>query len=135
MDSGTAKLLFHRLRYTSAMKLAKQHLDVGLFSTKRDEQLAFWQRTVGLPYDHMGKVGGGVQQHRHHMNGSILKMNHSRDPLPALAPSGIIELQIAREGLDAPQPLRDPDGNRVTLVPKGRDGVEGIAILLRVNDP
>jgi predicted enzyme related to lactoylglutathione lyase len=117
------------------MKLAKQHLDVGLFSTKRDEQLAFWQETVGLPYDHMGKLGGGVQQHRHHMNGSILKMNHSRGPLPELPPSGIVGLQIARDGVTAPQPLSDPDGNRVTLVAKGVDGVSGIAILLRVNDP
>ncbi|MDP1749467.1 MAG: VOC family protein [Reyranella sp.] len=117
------------------MNLAKQHLDVGLFSNKRDEQLAFWQQAVGLPYDHMGKVGGGVQQHRHHMNGSILKMNHSRGPLPAAAPSGIIGLEIARAGLAAPHPLADPDGNRVTLVPKGANGVEGIAVLLRVNDP
>ena len=117
------------------MNLAKQHLDVGLFSNTRDEQLAFWQQTVGLPYDHMGKLGGGMQQHRHHMNGSILKMNHARDPLPAVAPSGIVGLQIAREGLAAPRALADPDGNQVTLVPKGWDGVEGIAILLRVNDP
>ena len=117
------------------MKLAKQHLDVGLFSNKRDEQLAFWQHTVGLTYDHVGKVGGGVQQHRHHMNGSILKMNHARDPLPALAPSGIVGLQIAREGLARPQALADPDGNKVTLVPEGQDGVQGIAILLKVNDP
>jgi lactoylglutathione lyase len=116
------------------MKLAKPHLDIALFSNRRDEQLAFWQQTVGLPYDHMGKVGGGVQQHRHHMNGSILKMNHARDPLPAIAPSGIIGLMIAREGLAAPEALADPDGNRVTLVPRGHDGVEGIAILLRVND-
>jgi catechol 2,3-dioxygenase-like lactoylglutathione lyase family enzyme len=116
------------------MNLAKQHLDIGLFSNKRDEQLAFWQHTVGLPYDHMGKVGGGVQQHRHHMNGSILKMNHARDALPALAPSGIVGLEIARDGLAQAQPLADPDGNRVTLVPKGREGVQGIAILLRVND-
>ena len=101
------------------MNLAKQHLDIGLFSTKRDEQLAFWQQTVGLPYDHMGKLGGGMQQHRHHMNGSILKMNHSRDPLPAAAPSGIVGLEIARDGLAAPQALADPDGNKVTLVPKG----------------
>ena len=107
------------------MKLAKPHLDVGLFSNRHDEQLAFWQKTVGLPYDHMGKLGGGVQQHRHHMNGSILKLNHARDPLPEIAPLGIIGLQIAREGLDQPQALADPDGNRVTLVPKGRDGVEG----------
>src|ERR1700748_2174347 len=117
------------------MNLAKFHLDVGLFSNSRETQLAFWQQTVGLPYDHMGKVGGGVQQHRHHMNGSILKMNHARDPLPAIAPSGIVGLQIAREGLGAPTPLADPDGNKVTLVAKGHDGVEGIAILLRVNDP
>jgi lactoylglutathione lyase len=117
------------------MKLAKQHLDVGLFSNKRDEQLAFWQQTVGLTYDHVGKVGGGVQQHRHHMNGSILKMNHARDPLPALAPSGIVGLQIAREGLARPQALADPDGNKVTLVPEGQDGVQGIAILLKVADP
>jgi lactoylglutathione lyase len=117
------------------MQLAKPHVDVGLFSNRRAEQLAFWQQTVGLPYDHMGKVGGGVQQHRHHMNGSILKMNHARDPLPAIAASGIIGLQIACEGLSAARPLADPDGNRVTLVPKSLEGVEGIAILLRVNDP
>jgi lactoylglutathione lyase len=117
------------------MKLAKQHLDIGLFSTKREEQLAFWQQAVGLPYDHMGKVGGGVQQHRHHMNGSILKMNHSRDPLSDMPASGIVGLEIARAGLTASQALADPDGNKVTLVPQGTDGVEGIAILLRVNDP
>src|SRR5262245_30901258 len=118
-----------------AMKLAKPHLDLGLFSIKRDEQLAFWQHVVGLPYDHMGKVGGGVQQHRHHMNGSILKMNHSRNPLPDAPPSGIMGLEIARDGLVSRQALTDPDGNKVTLVPKGQDGVEGIAVLLRVNDP
>ncbi|HEY6982013.1 VOC family protein [Reyranella sp.] len=117
------------------MKLAKNHLDLGLFSNKRDEQLAFWQHTIGLPYDHMGKLGGGMQQHRHHMNGSILKMNHARDPLPAIAPSGIVGLQIAREGLAAPRPLADPDGNKVALVPKGDGNVDGIAVLLRVNDP
>jgi len=117
------------------MKLAKPHLDIGLFSNNRDEQLAFWQHTVGLPYDHVGKLGGGMQQHRHHMNGSILKMNHARDPLPVLPPSGIVGLQIAREGIAEPKPLSDPDGNKVTLMPKGRAGVTGIAILLKVNDP
>lgn len=116
------------------MRLAKLSLDIGLFSNVKDEQLRFWQESVGLEYDHMGKLGGGVQQHRHHVNGSILKMNHARDPLPQLAPSGIIGLQIAREGLSEPQQLRDPDGNSVTLVPKGYDGVEGIAVILRVRD-
>ena len=48
-------------------------------------------------------------------------------------------MQIAKEGLANPQALSDPDGNKVMLVPRsadGRaDGVQGIAILLRVNDP
>jgi catechol 2,3-dioxygenase-like lactoylglutathione lyase family enzyme len=117
------------------MRLAKPHLDVGLFSNKRDEQLAFWQQAVGLPYDHMGRLGGGMQQHRHHMNGSILKMNHAREPLPGVPPSGIVGLEIARDGLGAPKPLNDPDGNAVTLVPRGADGVAGIAVRLQVNDP
>jgi len=115
------------------MNLAKDHIDVGLFSNRRDEQLGFWQRDVGLPYDHLGKLGGGMQQHRHHMNGSILKMNHARDPLPAAAPSAITELLIARD-IERPHHLLDPDGNRVTLVHKGCEGVTGIAVVLRVND-
>jgi len=117
------------------MNLAKPHLDVGLFSNKREEQLAFWQESVGLAYDHMGKLGGGVQQHRHHMNGSILKINHARDPLPMLPPSGIVGVEIARDGLAEPKALVDPDDNKVWLVPKGHNGVQGIAILYKVNDP
>jgi lactoylglutathione lyase len=69
------------------------------------------------------------------MNGSILKINHSRGALPEAPPSGIVGLQIARQVLAGPQALSDPDGNKVTLVPAGADGVQGIAILLRVNDP
>src|SRR6516225_4504413 len=116
------------------MKLAKNHIDVGLFSHRREEQLAFWQQTVGLPFDHIGKLGGGVQQHRHHMNGSILKINHTRDPLPAAPASAILELRIARSGLPAAQSLVDPDGNRVMLVPPVADGVVGICVVLKVSD-
>ena len=116
------------------MDLAKPHMDVGLFTNKRDEQLHFWQQTVGLEYDHMGKLGGGMQQLRHHLNGSILKVNHARDPLPPAPPSGILRVRIARPGLDAPRELADPDGNRVLLVPPGHEGVVGIAIELGVNN-
>lgn len=116
------------------MDLAKPHLDIGLFTQRRDEQLAFWQQTVGLTYDHMGKLGGGLQQHRHHMNGSILKVNHARDPLKPAPPSGIRGLRIARPGCRAGQALTDPDGNRVTLVPLGEAGVDGIAIEMQVNN-
>jgi lactoylglutathione lyase len=116
------------------MDLAKPQLDIGLFTNQRDAQLAFWQQTAGLAYDHMGKLGGGMQQHRHHAHGSIVKVNHARDPLPPLPPSGLVGLRIARAGLDAPRALADPDGNRVQLVPPGHGGVQGIAVELVVNN-
>ena len=116
------------------MNLAKPHMDVGLFTNRRDEQLHFWQQTVGLEYDHMGKLGGGMQQLRHHMNGSILKVNHARDPLPPEPASGIARIRIARPGLVQRQALADPDGNAVLLVPPGDEGVTGIAIELAVNN-
>lgn len=114
------------------MDLAKPQMDVGLFTNRREEQLQFWQQTVGLSFDHIGKLGGGLQQLRHHVNGSILKVNHARDPLPPEPPSGIVQVRIARPGLLQRQSLADPDGNRVMLVPSGEDGVTGIAIELAV---
>ncbi len=112
------------------MKLAKPALDLGLNTNRRDEQLAFWQNEIGLAYDHMGKLGGGMQQHRHHLHGSILKVNHARDPLAPAPPSGFRRLWIARPGLA--RDLADPDGNAVRLVPPGE--ISDIAIELAVND-
>ena len=117
------------------MQLAKPRIDVGLHTNRREEMLAFWQQEVGLPYDHMLKLGGGRQQHRHHLLGSVLKINHVRDPLPEAPASGYRELLIAREGLAAPVRLADPDGNLVTLVPPGAEGVVRIGVRLGVRDP
>ena len=116
------------------MDLAKPHMDVGLFTNRRDAQLDFWQRDAGLAYDHMGKLGGGMQQHRHHANGSIIKVNHARDPLSPAPASGITRVRIAQPGLTVPRPLVDPDGNQVLLVPPGHEGVAGIAIELEVGE-
>lgn len=112
------------------MKLAKPHLDVGLFTNRLDPMLRFWQYEVGLPFEELLPTGGGNQQHRHGMNGSVLKLNHSRDPLPANGPSGIAELIVATRGTFFH--LSDPDGNRVRLVPPGFNDVEGIAVRFRV---
>ncbi|MHB8376322.1 MAG: VOC family protein [Dehalococcoidia bacterium] len=79
-------------------------------------------------------LGGGVRQHRHAMNGSVLKINAARDALPGEGPAGYRELLIARGGIEAPTPLLDPDGNRVTLVPRGHADVDGIAVRLAVRD-
>ena len=116
------------------MRLAKPHLDIGLFTNRREAQLAFWQQRVGLEFDHLGKLGRGLHQLRHHMNGSIMKVNHARDPLPELPPSGYRKLYIARPGLASPEGLHDPDGNAVTLVPPGYRGITGIGIVLATAD-
>lgn len=114
------------------MKLAKQQIDVGLYTNQREAQLDFWQKTVGLEFDHLGKLGGGVHQLRHHCNGSIIKVNHARDPLSRDEPTGLAGLVIAVDGLESPRTLADPDGNEIILTPRGRDEVTNLALRLRV---
>src|SRR5579883_1122734 len=118
-----------------AIELAKPHLDIGLFTNRLEAMLAFWQGEVGLPFEELSPVGGGVRQHRHGANGSVVKINHARDPLPAAPPCGYRELLIARAGLEEPRSLTDPDGNRVTLLPPGYEGITGIGVRLAVRDP
>tara|TARA_R110002073_G_scaffold7456_2_gene42376 strand:- start:7551 stop:8237 length:687 start_codon:yes stop_codon:yes gene_type:complete len=116
------------------MELAKNAIDVGIFTNQREEQLAFWQEKVGLPFEELLKTGGGAHQLRHGLNGSVFKMNHTRDHLGADDPTGYRELLIAREGLKEPLQLEDPDGNLVRLVPVGWQGVEQIGMVIRVSD-
>ena len=116
------------------MQLAKNHIDVGIATAQIDAQLAFWQNEVGLPFEELLPLGGGRRQHRHGMNGSVLKINESRGPLPDTPLAGYRELFIARDGLATSQTLTDPDGNRITLVPPGENGVTGIGMRLAVRD-
>lgn len=114
------------------MQLAKNHLDIGLFTNNKDEMLHFWQEEIGLTYDHLGKLGGGIHQHRHFLGdgptGPILKINHARDPLIDAGPSGYQCLILARDGISEPTEKTDPDGNKVMLVPTGYQGVTSIGI-------
>jgi predicted enzyme related to lactoylglutathione lyase len=116
------------------VKLAKEVIDFGLYTNRAEAMLDFWQQRVGLPFEEMLPAGRGVRQQRHGLNGSVLKINDSRDPLPDQSASGYSELWIARPGIDAPESLVDPDGNRVRLSPPGRDSVEGIGVHLHVRD-
>lgn len=118
-----------------AMNLAKPRLDLGLYTNRLEAMLAFWQGEVGLPFDHMLPLGGGARQHRHDLAGSVLKINHTREPAAEAGRSGYRELLIAREGLAAPRRLTDPDGNIVTLVPPGHLGVTRIGIRVAARDP
>jgi catechol 2,3-dioxygenase-like lactoylglutathione lyase family enzyme len=116
------------------MQLAKPALDVGLYTNAREAMLEFWQQEAGVAFDELLPAGAGVHQLRHRIGESILKINHSREPLADAAPSGYAELAIAREGLTAPRALTDPDGNRVTLVPPGHAAIDQLQITVRVRD-
>lgn len=116
------------------LELAKPALDVGLFTNQRDAMLAFWQQQVGLACTELLPLGGGLQQHRHAIGDSVLKLNHAREALPELPAAGIRELLIAREDIGAARDLSDPDGNRIRLVPWGQEGIEQIQVNLTVTD-
>lgn len=116
------------------MKFAKPQFDIGLSTNALAPMLAFWQGEVGVPFDQILTIRPGMDQHRHDLMGSVLKINHLADPLPRNPPSGYQELLIAREGLDAIRALSDPEGNRVSLVPKGAFGVTQIGVRVRVRD-
>ncbi len=116
------------------MQLAKQRFDIGLATNNLEPMLRFWREDVGAPFDHLLPIRRGMDQYRHDLMGSVLKINHMADPLPVTLASGYRELLIAREGLTRAQKLVDPDGNRVSLVPVGEDGVTQIGVRLVVRD-
>ncbi len=117
------------------MKLAKQHIDVAVMTDRLEEMLSFWQGPAGLVFEELLPTGGGNHQHRHAVNGSVFKLNHSRNGLPEVSPSGYRGMWIARDDVEERQELVDPDGNHVMLVPRGEEGVEGIAVSVGVRDP
>jgi lactoylglutathione lyase len=116
------------------MQLAKSRIDIGLQTNHLEPMLAFWQGEVGVPFDHLLKIRKGMDQHRHDLMGSVLKINHRADPLPASPPSGYVELLIAKAGLAEARSLADPDGNRVSLLPPGTFGVTQIGVRIVVRD-
>lgn len=114
------------------MQLAKPVIDIGLSTNNLEPMLRFWQQDAGLRLDHVLPVRRGQKQYRHDAHGSVVKLNHHVEPLPDAAASGYRELLIARAGIAAPQGMADPDGNRITLVPPGHEGITGIAVEIGV---
>lgn len=116
------------------MQLAKKHIDVGLYTNDTEAMLEHWQTKVGLRFEGVLPIGEGMRQHRHDMNGSVLKLNSVRDPLPPAKVGGYRELWIASPDVGEPETLWDPDGNAVRLVLPGYSGVTGVALKLAVSN-
>ncbi len=116
------------------MRLAKPHLDIGLFTNDIASHRAFWSEVVGLRLDHELDLGNGWVQHRYDAHDSVIKVNHIPAPLTAQPPSGYTGLTLARAGA-AVWEGRHPDGDTVRLVPPGTSGNVGIGITVRTPEP
>jgi lactoylglutathione lyase len=116
------------------MRLAKPHLDIGLFTNDIAAHASFWGDMAGLRLDHRLELREGWVQHRYDAHGSVIKVNHYVSALPALPPSGYRMLTIARERAPA-WSGRHPGGDAVRLVPPGTDGVVGIGITVSTPEP
>ena len=116
------------------IELAKPALDIGLFTNDRDAVLAFWQQEAGLAFSEMLPLGGGLQQHRHAIGETELKIHHPRDPLAADPACGIRKQILPRPDRDEVTELSDPDGNRLALVPANHEGITQLRVELVVND-
>jgi catechol 2,3-dioxygenase-like lactoylglutathione lyase family enzyme len=116
------------------MELAKRFVDVGIFTNRLDEMRAFYGERVRLPYEELLPVGGGVRQYRYGLLGSVLKINHARDPLPPRVAGGYRKLSISDPRTPMPLAMQDPDGNDLELVPNGQRGINQIEIQIGVTD-
>lgn len=117
------------------MRLAKNHLDIGLFTNDIAAHRAFWSGTAGLRLDHELALGiDGIVQSRYDAHDSVIKVNDCPNPLPAQPRSGYVGLTIARPGQPAWEG-QHPGGDSVRLVPPGTDGVVGIGVTVSTRDP
>ena len=117
------------------MQLAKPALDVGLYTNQIDATLAFWQEQAHVPFAELLKLGGGLHQHRHEIGDSILKINHSREPVPHASPSGLARLEIFTAEVDETLELLDPDQNEVVLSPVDQFEPHNLCLHMRANNP
>jgi lactoylglutathione lyase len=116
------------------MKLAKPHLDLGMFTADLAAHQALWRDTLGLHLDHLLYFDDLWVQNRYDAHGSVIKVNDYRYPMPARPPCGYQGLTIARDNV-ARSEYPTPDGQFVRLVPPGTDGIERIGITVRSSAP
>jgi catechol 2,3-dioxygenase-like lactoylglutathione lyase family enzyme len=115
--------------------LAKDAVDVGLFTELLDESLSFWGDDVGLTYEEMLPIGGGVRQHRFTIGDSVVKVNHSAHPLPHDEATTLAAIRVARPGATSRKSLATPDGVVVETGPDDRSAAPALTVVVRTPQP
>ena len=116
------------------MRLAKPHIDLGMFTNDIEAEGAFWCDVAGLRLDHELELGKGIIQHRYDAHDSVIKVNHQPEPFAVMPPSGYTGLTIARDNPTLWEGAH-PGGEQVRLVPAGTDDVVGIGVTVTTPDP
>ena len=114
--------------------LSKNCLDIGFFTRDVDRTLEFWREELRLPFEEPVKFNDGLTQYRHSLGESVIKINTS-DSGTVDSPCGYSELYIADDGTTVPFSFYDPDGNKITKVPKGHRGIDGLGIKVLTPNP
>lgn len=117
------------------MHLAKNQLDVGLFTSDVAAQRGFWSDVVGLGPAHRLEIEPGWVQHRFDAHGSVIKVNHLAAGLPQAPPSGVTAVTVAVADRDGTWRGEHPGGGTVSVVGPGAGGVTGIGVTLSSPDP
>jgi catechol 2,3-dioxygenase-like lactoylglutathione lyase family enzyme len=117
------------------MQMAREDLDVALFTAWPEMALGFWRDRLGLPETGTMVLPEGRTQHRLGLGGGLLKINAAPAGLPQAAAAGLVGIRVALAGQDHVQPLHDPQGNELLLVPPGDLGVVVAGLDYAVADP
>jgi lactoylglutathione lyase len=116
------------------LRLAKNHIDIGLFTNNIELHHVFWTTSVGLRLDHELKLFKGITQHRYDAHDSVIKVNHNSNLLEDQPRSGYTHLKIASDIFSA-QTLKHPGGDYVSLVKPGTNRIVGIGVEVSTMDP
>lgn len=108
----------------AGIEIVKDAVDIGIATNRLDESRVFWGGTVGLRYDHLLKVGGGIHQHRYDLHGAVLKLNSHRADLTATL-TGFTAMTTVVDGMDD-QELATPDGTPVLIATSIEDAIRTV---------
>jgi predicted enzyme related to lactoylglutathione lyase len=114
-------------------ELARTTLDPGLFSDNAAQMQPFYDAQVGLEFFERLDHSETYAELFFKAPGGKLKIQASTTPMePAI--SGYQGLFIARDGIDQPRSMVDPDGLPVVVAPLGYRGVTQIGFTVKVPD-
>ena len=114
-------------------QLSKPEFDIGFFTNRLEETLAFWREELSLPYEDPVYFNDGLVQHRHALGNTIVKINGAKDGVSENAPGGYGSLYIARDDITEQITKTDPNGQVLHFVPPGTHGITNIGFVVPTN--